>query len=101
MATPANHTNKKAFRAEVFPRKHKVRQARLTRIRRAIQGIPPKPSFDSWDTEWDVGYAKGRAELAAEIRQILNNDPFEVTAGDRIRAKIRNRRALKHLQKAL
>lgn len=101
MATPANHTNKKAFRAEVFPRKHKVRQARLTRIRRAIQGIASKPKFDSWDTDYDRGYEKGRAELANEIRQILNNDPFEVTEGDRIRAKIRNRRALRAMYKAL
>lgn len=101
MATPANHTNKKAFRAEVFPRKNKIRQARLTRIRRAIQGIPSKPKFDSWDTEYDCGYEKGRAELAAEIRHILNNDPFAVTDGDRVRAKVRNRRALRALYKAL
>ena len=101
MATPANHTNKKAFRAEVFPRKNKIRQARLTRIRRAIQDIAPKPKFGSWDTDYDCGYDKGRAELANEIREILNNDPFEVTDSDRIRAKIRNRRALKALRKAL
>lgn len=92
--TPANLPNKKLTRLESTVSRFKVAQRRLSRVRGLIQGIPSKPTFEIWDTDYDCGYEKGRAELAAEIRAALNGDPFEVTEDDKGIAKSRNRRQL-------
>lgn len=59
--------------------KAKTRQARLAAIKRLIQNIPANPKFEYWeyDDEQQVGYEKGQAALANEIRKILYNPIFE------------------------
>lgn len=102
MTIPESHTNKKIVRAEQMASKAKIRQGRLSRIRGIIQGIPSKPSFEIWEEDYERGYDKGRAELAAQIREVLNGDPFEMTAEDLGRFRSRSRRAnRRHLQKLL
>jgi hypothetical protein len=59
--------------------KAKTRQARLRAIKKLIQNIPANPTFEyyEYDEPQEVGREKGRAELANEIRAILNGNPFE------------------------
>jgi hypothetical protein len=56
--------------------KSKYRQARLSKLRKLIQGIPTKVQFNYYDDEVENAYDKGRYDLANEIRAILNDDPF-------------------------
>lgn len=58
--------------------KAKTRQARLKAIKKLIQNIPANPKFEYWEyeDEQEVGREKGRAELANEIRAILNGPAF-------------------------
>jgi hypothetical protein len=57
--------------------KSKIRQARLAAIKRVIRYIPVKPTFDENETNYEVGYARGRAAVAAEIRAILDSPDFK------------------------
>lgn len=59
--------------------KAKTRQARLRAIKKLIQNIPVKPTFEYWEYEGEqeVGREKGQSELANQIRAILNGNPFE------------------------
>lgn len=56
----------------------KTRQARLASIKRILQHIPVKVTFDYWDSEsdYDRGFERGRASVANEIRAILDKPVF-------------------------
>ena len=57
--------------------KAKIRQARLKAIRQLVQDIPANPVGQYYDDPTETAFDKGRGELAAQIRAILNGDPFE------------------------
>lgn len=59
--------------------KAKTRQARLKAIKKLVQTIPAKPSFEwyEYDDEQQVGFEKGQSELANQIRAILYGPAFE------------------------
>lgn len=57
--------------------KSKIRQARLAAIKKAIRYIPIHPKFDERETDYAVGYERGRAAVANEIRAILDSPDFK------------------------
>lgn len=57
--------------------KSKYRKARLSAIRKLVQGIPTNVRFEYYDDDdFQNGTERGRSDLANEIRKILNEDPF-------------------------
>ena len=56
--------------------KAKTRQARLKAIRKLVQNIPAAPNGFYAEDPYDIGFDKGRSELANEIRAILNGPAF-------------------------
>ena len=56
--------------------KSKIRQARLAAIKRSLRHIAVKPKFDEHETDYEVGYERGRAAMANEIRAILDSPDF-------------------------
>lgn len=57
--------------------KAKTRQARLKAIKKLIQNIPVSPGGYYYEEPYEIGYEKGQAELANQIRAILHGPAFE------------------------